>query len=120
MTVVTAGLGQALILLFFGGFDWPPLVANAVAVLLVGVVGFVLSLRFVWTDSDESARAMQITVYMAMTLLGLLISSITVRFVTQRLDHVLAANIGSFAGYGLAWLLRFGVLERVVFGAAHA
>ena len=119
VTVVTAGLGQALILLFFGGFDWPPLVANAVAVFLVGVVGFLLSLRFVWTESDETARGMQITVFMVMTLLGLVISSVTVRYVTQRLDHVLAANIGSFIGYGVAWLLRFAVLDRVVFRAAH-
>lgn len=120
VTVVTAGLGQTLILLFYGGFDWPPLLANAVAVSLVGVVGFVLSLRFVWTESDETARGMQMTVFMAMTLLGLVISSITVQFVTQRLEHVLAANLGSFAGYGVAWLLRFAVLDRVVFGAAQA
>lgn len=119
VTLVTAGLGQSLILLFFAGFEWPALVANAAAVVIVGVVGFYLSLRFVWTNSDESARTLQMGAFMLMTGLGLVISTVTVSLVTERIDHVLAANIGSFLGYGVAWLMRFAVLDRVIFRAVH-
>ncbi len=117
MTVITAGLGQFLILLFFAGFGWPAVVANAVAVLIVAIVGFILSLKFVWVGSDPSARTMQIGAFFAMSVLGLLVSTATVRFVTERVDHVLAANVGSFLGYGIAWLMRFFVLDRVIFRA---
>ena len=108
-------LGQVLIFLFFAGFGWPALVANAVAVLMVAVVGFTLSVRFVWVDSDPSERTLQVTVFVAMSVLGLLASSAAVQFVSVRIDHVLAANLGSFLGYGVAWLVRFLVLDRFVF-----
>lgn len=115
VTVVTASLGQLLIFMFFAGFGWAAVVSNAVAVLIVAVVGFTLSLRFVWIASDARFRTRQITVFFLMSILGLVVSTAMVRLVASRLDHVLAANIGSFLGYGIAWLMRFVVLDRYVF-----
>lgn len=115
ITVVTAALGQLLIFTFFAILGWPALLANATAVLIVAVVGFFLSLRFVWVDADPNDRALQISVFLGMSVLGLLVSSAAVHLVTLRIDHVLAANLGSFLGYGIAWLVRFFVLDRVIF-----
>ena len=120
VTVLTASLGQALIYLFFVGFDWDPLVANGVAVAIVAVVGFFLSLRFVWTGPAAIARNTQALIFVLMSFVGLVISSVTVRIVTNAWDHDLAANVGSFFGYGVAWALRFFVLDRYVFSGVHA
>lgn len=108
-----------LILFFFAGLSWPALMANAVAVIFVAIAGFTLSLKYVWTDSDPSARTLQISVFVAMSVLGLVISSITVRMITTQWDHFLSANVGSFLGYGIAWALRFAVLDRFVFRDVH-
>lgn len=114
-TVVTASLGQVLILVFYRGFGWPALFANAVAVIVVAIVGFLLSIRFVWTDSRDDSRRSQMAAYLVISLIGLVISTLTVKFVTERVDQWFAANAGSFLGYGLAWMLRFLVLDRFVF-----
>lgn len=118
VTVVTALLGQFLIFTFFVGLRWPALVSNAVAVAVVAAVGFVLSIRFVWTEADEQARTGQAAAFMASSFLGLLISSICVAVVTTATPHPLGANLGSFVGYGIAWGIRFLLLDRVVFRSA--
>lgn len=115
VTVLTAALGQILILAFFAGLGWPAVVANAVAVVAVMVVGFALSITFVWVDSNPADRRTQIVAFILLGLVGLVLSTAMVGLVTSRLDHVLAANIGSFAGYGVAWVLRFLVLDRYIF-----
>lgn len=118
VTVVTAVLGQALIFIFFGLLGWHALVSNGVAVLVVAVVGFFLSLRFVWTEVSTHPRSVQAAAFVGTAVVGLVISTLTVGFVTARVDHVLAANLGSFLGYGMAWVARFVILDRVIFRAA--
>lgn len=120
VTVITATLGQVLIFLFFGILGWNPILSNVIAVLIVAIVGFVISTRFVWTDASPENRRSQIAAFVGSALLGLVVSTLAIQFVTSRVDHALAANIGSAAGYGLVWILRFGVLERYVFGNDHA
>ncbi len=115
VTCVTASLGQMLIFVFFALLGWSGLAANATAVACVAVVGLFLSLRFVWRRPDGKVETNHVVMYFVMTAIGLVLSSITVELVTSRLDSILAANIGSIAGYGLAWGLRFIVLDRLVF-----
>ena len=115
VTLVTATLGQVLLFIFFGVLAWNPIIANVVAVVIVAIVGFVLSIRYVWTEGSSHSRRSQIGAFVGSALLGLAISTLSIQFVTARLDHALAANIGSGAGYGFVWILRFGVLERFVF-----
>ncbi len=115
VTLVTATLGQILLFLFFGVLGWNPIIANVFAVVAVAIVGYVLSIRYVWTGQSSHSRKSQISAFVGSALLGLLISTLSVQLVTARLDHAFAANIGSAAGYGLVWILRFGVLETYVF-----
>ena len=86
----------------------------------VAVVGFFLSLTYVWTESAAHSRTVQAAAFLVTAIFGLVISTLTVRFVTARVDHVLAANIGSFLGYGVAWVLRFALLDRVIFKVGEA
>lgn len=120
VTVITAGLGQVLIFVFFAVLGWQAVIANGVAVVAVAVVGFFLSLTYVWTESAAHSRTVQAAAFLVTAIFGLVISTLTVRFVTARVDHVLAANIGSFLGYGVAWVLRFALLDRVIFKVGEA
>lgn len=115
VTLVTATLGQLLLFLFFGVLGWNPIIANVIAVVIVAIVGFILSIRYVWTEESSHSRKSQISAFVGSALLGLAISTLSIQFVTARLDHALAANIGSAAGYGVVWILRFGILETYVF-----
>lgn len=115
VTLVTATLGQVLLFVFFGLLGWNPIIANVVAVVIVAIAGFVLSIRYIWTEESSHSRRSQIGAFVGSALLGLAISTLSIQFVTARLDHALAANIGSAAGYGFVWILRFGVLETYVF-----
>ena len=115
VTLVTAMLGQVLLFFLFGVLGWNPIIANVVAVVIVAIVGFILSTRYVWTGESSHSRRSQIGAFVGSALLGLLISTLSIHLVTERLDHALAANIGSAAGYGFVWILRFGLLETYVF-----
>ena len=119
VTVVTASLGQLLIFVFFGVLGWEPIVANGVAALIVAVVGFQLSLRFVWTGPTTTARNTQVMAFVLMNVVGLAISTLTVRGITSSWDDELAANAGSLVGYGIVWALRFVVLDRLVFASVR-
>jgi hypothetical protein len=55
-----------------------------------------------------------------MTFLGLLLSTIAVIFLEHRYpDSKILANVGNVAGFGVLWLAKFFILDRILFKVTH-
>jgi len=74
-----------------------------------------MSVRFVWPKSEAASRRMQIVVFVLLSVLGLIVSTVLASLLSRASDHALAPNIGSTAGFGLVWVIRFLILDKTVF-----
>lgn len=112
VTVVTAPIGQVLIFLFFAVLGIPGVAANAFALLLITGANLWLSAKFIWALEDAETMHRYVVVFVLMSLVSLLMSSIGVAIAVNTSSSSFAANIGSLAGYGVGFVLRFLVLDR--------
>ena len=120
ITVVTVGIGQSLILILYVGFDLSPIVSNALAAVAVAAIGFVLSVRYVWSSDLDRRYKVEIPAFIALSICGLVLSSVAVSVMAEAIDSPLAVNLASASAYGLLWIVRFFMLDRFIFGATAA
>jgi len=122
-SVVSAGgivLTQVLLLLGHGPLGIPAGRANVAAVLLASVPVFSLNRAWVWQLQGRSSLRREVLPFWGFTVAGLLLSTLAVAAVsavTASTVAVSAANVGAF---GLLWVVKFAVLDGVVFAAPGA
>lgn len=115
VSVGTAVLGQVAILVLHVGLGVGPVLANALATVLVAVVGYWLCTRFVWTSDASLRYSLELPGFVVSSVLGLAISTGTVDLAAHYSRHPLVPNLASAAGFAVAWGLRFVILDRWVF-----
>ena len=117
LSLATASIGQLTIMLLHWGIGIGAIVSNASAALLVAAIGFVLSTRFVWPSDPALRYRVEVPAFFAISLIGLAVSTGLVALVSQQTDMPIAVNAASFISYGLVWVARFVILDRLVFAA---
>ncbi len=113
-TGAAAVVGQLVLFVLFELAGWHAIPANAVAVGIGTALAFVLSVRYVWSTAASSRRS-QMIVFASLSILGLVVSTVLAGITSRVWDHALAANVGSTAGFGLVWIVRFLILDQTVF-----
>jgi putative flippase GtrA len=110
--------GQSLLLLFYGGFGWAAAVANVAAVCISAGPAYLLSRKWVWGQTGSHSVRDEIAPFWGLALLGLLISTITVSVADDRWDSKLAVSAASIAAFGLVWIFKFFILEKIMWKEA--
>jgi hypothetical protein len=55
-----------------------------------------------------------------MTFLGLLLSTVAVVVLEHRYpDNKILANVGNVLGFGVLWVAKFFILDRILFKVTH-
>jgi len=119
-SVVGVTVGQSMIFLFASvleiGWGW----ANLYAVTIGTIPTFCMSRWWVWQKTGKSNLYTEVLPFWMMTLLGLLLSTIAVLVLENRYpDNKLLANVGNLIGFGVLWVAKFFVLDRVLFKVTH-
>jgi putative flippase GtrA len=98
-----------------------PVVANVIATFAGMVPSFELNRRWVWRARGRPSVRRQVVPFVALSLAGLALSTVTVHVaaaVTADWSRatatvaVVAANLGAF---GLVWVAQFVILDRLLF-----
>jgi putative flippase GtrA len=119
-SVVGVVMGQSLIFVFATLLDWSWGWANVVAVTISTVPTYYLSRAWVWQKRGKSSMYAEIIPFWVMTFLGLLLSTIFVVILENRYpDSPILANLGNVMGFGVLWLAKFFILDRVLFRVTH-
>ena len=119
-SVVGVVMGQSLILLFATGLDWSWGWANFAAVAISTLPTYYLSRAWVWQKRGKSSFYAEVVPFWVMTFLGLLLSTIAVVVLENRYpDSKILANVGNVAGFGVLWLAKFFILDRILFKVTH-
>lgn len=123
-SVATTALSQAILVAL--ALAWPHLdsvVAVVITTVLATGPAFVLQRRWVWRQSGPSHVRREVIPFFALAVLGLVIATLSVALASHlaaglTTHHLLHAAVidGAYLGsYAVTWVLRFVVLEAIVF-----
>ncbi|MEO5839040.1 MAG: GtrA family protein [Acidimicrobiales bacterium] len=111
--------GQSLLFFFHSILDWPGWIANVTAVMISAVPAYLLSRHWVWGQRGSHSFKSEVLPFWSMALLGLIISTVAVAIVDDRYDGALPVQLASVASFGVVWVLKFFVLDRLMWKQAH-
>ena len=116
VSIVAVPITQAVLLFFQYGMGWNGLQANTMAVAITIVPVYVMNRYWVWGKRDKNNFVTEILPFWGMTLLGLLVSTLCVAYADSHFESPLMVNVANAFGFGLVWILKFAVLDRMMFG----
>ena len=116
VSFIAVPMTQIILLVFHSGLGWSGLKANTMAVAVTVVPVYVLNRYWVWGKRDKNNFVTEILPFWGMTLLGLLISTLCVAYADRHFESPLMVNVANAFGFGVVWVLKFAVLDRLMFG----
>lgn len=102
-----------------------PWVANVLSVGITTVPTYYLNRAWVWGKRGKSHMAKEVLPFWAFSFAGLAISTLLVGLVSHgnhgkpSLTQQITYDIAQLAGFGVLWIVRFFVLDRLMFGKVH-
>jgi hypothetical protein len=74
----------------------------------------------VWKKRGKSSLYAEVVPFWVMTFLGLVLSTVFVVVFEDRYpDSKILANVGNVMGFGVLWVAKFFVLDRILFKVTH-
>jgi putative flippase GtrA len=111
-------VGQALL---YGAqvlLGWSPLAANTFAVVIGTIPAYYLSRYWVWEKRGKNHVMREILPFWTLTALGFVASTTAIWYVDTHWDpEPWVVNLISLSAYGVVWVAKFLVLDRLLFKA---
>jgi putative flippase GtrA len=115
-SVVGVVVSQSSLLVMVNVFDWGGLVSNIAAVTLGTIPTYYMSRAWVWNKGGKSSFYAEVLPFWVLTFLGLILSSLFVVFFENNWpDNKLLINFGNILGFGVLWVAKFFILDRLLF-----
>lgn len=97
---------------------WRPVVANVVSVSVGAVPAYLLSRYWVWEKRGKNDFLGEIVPFWTLALVGFAMSTTAVWYVdAQWAAPPLVINLTNLTAFGVVWLAKFFILDRVLFRA---
>ena len=97
-------------------FDWPGVPSNITAVCVAALPAYLLNRAWVWGKTSTHSVRGEIVPFWTYSLLGLAFSTILVGFADQIWGTTLSVMAANLVGFGILWVGKFVLLEKVLFG----
>jgi putative flippase GtrA len=119
VSAVAVVIGQAALLVGAVGFDLRPVPANVVAVSIGSVPSYILNRMWVWGRRGNHQFLREVLPFWVMAFLGLAFSTLLVHFSSMWSDAVLVTNAANLLAFGSLWVIKYLVLDSLMFGRVH-
>ena len=116
VSFVAVPITQVILIICQYGFGWNGIEANTAAVAVTAFPVYVMNRYWVWGKRDKNQFMTEILPFWGMTLLGLIMSTLCVAYADSHFESPIMVNIANAFGFGLVWILKFAVLDKVMFG----
>ncbi|MEA2685036.1 MAG: hypothetical protein QOE93_231 [Actinomycetota bacterium] len=124
VSVISVVVSQ--IILFIAQFHWSARTSNIVAVALSAIPSYQLNRVWAWGKTGRSHLMKEIVPFWGMALLGLILSTWSADFAeshaasitSSTLGQKLLVNFAALAAFGVLWIAKFVILNRVLFAPA--
>ena len=118
VSLITVPLTQVLFFAFYQLAGFPGLSANALAVTLAAIPGYLLNRSWVWQKTDAHNLTREVLPFWVLNLLGLVLSTLAVWLAENQTEDVIALMAVNVAVFGTIWLLKYSVINRWLFAEA--
>jgi len=95
--------------------DVDPVPSNLASTTINTALVFVANRRLVWNVDGEISLRREVLPFALLAVLGLLVSTALVWVVATTIGEGLWVNAANLTGFGLVWIARFFVLDRVIY-----
>jgi putative flippase GtrA len=118
VSAIAVPFSQAVFLLCKEGIELNGTTSNLIAVTLSCIPSYLLNRYWVWGKRGKNHFWREVFPFWAMAALGLVLSTIFVWFVDQRTDVTLFLMAANLSAFGLLYIVKFVLLDRVLFKVA--
>lgn len=115
VSLVAVVITQSLLFLFNAVLDWPGWIANIAAVGLAALPAYVMNRRWVWAKFGPHSMSREVAPFWGYTFVGLLVSTAAVAAADAVWGTTIAVLAANIAGFGVLWIGKFVLLDRVLF-----
>ena len=96
--------------------DMDPVPANIIAVTLGAIPNYLVNRAWTFGKRGSHSFTREVLPFWGMAILGLIISTFAVAWAAHRWDdNTLVIMLANIASFGVLWVARFFILERVLF-----
>lgn len=114
-------LGQIVLLGAQVALEWPPVVANVFSVSIGAIPAYLLSRYWVWEKRGKNHLMREVIPFWTLALIGFAVSTAAVWYADTRwAPSPLVINLTSLAAFGLVWVAKFVILDRILFRSEDA
>ncbi len=113
--------GQSTLFFCLLVLDLGAVTANLLAVTIGSIPNYLINRAWTFNKRGTHSFAREVLPFWSMALLGLLLSTFTVAWAAQRWDdNVLAISAANTAAFGVLWVAKYFVLDKVLFAPIAA
>lgn len=109
--------GQTLLYVLYDVVELQAVLANTIAVAVATIPSYVLNRAWVWGKSGGHSVSAEILPFWGMAFLGLMLSNVLVHLAEQRTDWWVIINGANLLAFGVLWIAKYILLDRVLFAA---
>ena len=104
---------QTFLFLANSVWGWSGGIANIFAAIVMSVPAYLLSRAWVWEVEGGHDMRRHVLPFWAITLVGLVVSSLFAAAADRIFGAGIAVNIASLIGYFIVWVAKFFLLDRL-------
>lgn len=108
--------GQSVLFAAQTVLGWSAVASNVFSVSLGVIPAYFLSRYWVWQKRGRNHFMREVVPFWSLTLLGFAFSTAAVWYVERQWDpHPLVINLTNLTAFGVVWVSKFVILDRVLF-----
>lgn len=115
VSVVGIVVTQALLVFCYQIVEMSAGWSNFIAVSGASIPAYLLNRQWVWKKSGRHSLRREVLPFWAISLLGLVISTVAVSAISRVWDSQLAVSGANIASFGLLWVGKFLFLDAIMF-----
>ena len=118
-SIVAIAVGQPVFWIFNGALGWGAISSNLVSVSAGAVPNYLINRRWTWSQTGKNRLWGEIVPFWVMSALGMILSLIAVDYAEERWDSTAINSMAQLAGFGVLWIAKFLVLDKVMWRIVH-
>lgn len=113
--------GQSTLLFCFLVLGFSAAISNVIAVTIGAIPNYLINRAWTFDKQGTHSFTREVLPFWSMAFLGLLLSTFTVAWAADRFDDsAIAVSIANTAAFGVLWVAKYFVLDRVLFAPIAA
>jgi putative flippase GtrA len=118
-SVVGVSVGVPVLAICYGLLGWNELVANLASVTAGAIPNYLINRTWTWHQTGKNRLWGEVVPFWVMSILGMILSLFAVNYADDRWGTTIAVVAAQLSGFGVVWLAKFLVLDKVMWKIVH-